>query len=708
MVRENKSFSECTPRQQRNRLQQTFNADLRDVALNVARSRGVDRNPQVNENIIENNPLNNDETRMIQFHPNLEIGRNLNDVAPDLYHQVNLVNPMMEIGNGSSDDESDVQHDSDHSHFSEDDEFDFSNFLVQWSTTHNITQVAVTNLLAGLRDAGHDELPKDARTLLNTPRNTNSNVHPMGSSGSYAHFGLEKALRQLLACVDAREIPDVIEFDIHVDGMNISKSSLGKVWPILGSIVNVPFLDEPFVIGMHHGPSQPENVDEFMRTFSEEYQRLKRTGLVIGERQYGVRLRYVIADTPAKNFLLKFPSHSSRCGRCIQVGRKVLHRCVFLETDSPLRTHQNFRQNVPRQYLDVRSPLEDFLEDLEFQVVIDPMHHLDMGCTLRHVKIFISALDSLNNDELSSLLDRDYESFRPWVPMEFVRKPRPFSQYDKFKATELREILLYTGPVIFSKYISPEAMHHFNMLNLAARLLNDPEEYSNSNGLIRQLLFDYVATMRTLHGDFHIVYNVHNLLHLAEEALRHGTLESFSAYKYENFLGMIRKLIRQGNHVLAQIMNRLNEKTVASIQESRIKSRRKSHIAPGTFVLSPVSHKLDVPAGFSNPRKSLKFSNFTLTCSTPNNCCCLHDGTMVSIRFICENANRERMIVGSKYNDCQSIENYPLDSRRFNICKAETGSPELLAWPINSIKYKVFQMKFQDWYYFFPILHSRS
>ncbi|KAJ8681298.1 hypothetical protein QAD02_017085 [Eretmocerus hayati] len=712
MVRENKSFSDLTPRQQHNRLQQILNADLRNVALNVARYREGEGNlPQGNEHINENIPTNNDDgPRTIEVDPNLEIQFNLNHVAhPEDDHRVDIVNRLVDIGNGNSDDESDDPYDSDNSNINDDKGFNLSNFLIQWSTTHNITQVAVTNLLGGLRDAGHDELPKDARTLLSTPRNTSSNVHQMGSSGSYAHFGLEKALRLLLECVDQVEIPDIIEFDIHVDGMNISKSSNAKVWPILGSIANVPFVDEPFVIGMHHGPKQPENVHEFMRPFSDEYQRLKRTGLVIGGRQIGVTLRYVIADTPAKNLLSVFPSHNSRCGRCIQVGRKVLHRCVFLETDSPLRTHQNFRENVPPQYLNARSPLEDFVEDLERQVLLDPMHQLYMGCTLRHIsKIFVSALKSLENDDLLNSLDRDYESFREWVPMEFVRKPRPLTQVDKFKATELRELLLYTGPVIFSKYVSAEAMHHFNTLNLAARLLNDPEQYANSNALVRQLLSDYVSTMRTLHGDFHIVYNIHNLLHLAEEALRHGTLEGFSAFKYENFLGVMRKMIRQGNHVLAQIMNRLNEKTVAALQASKIKSKRESHIAPGTFVLSRVSHKIHVPVGFTNPRESLKCSNFTLTCSRPNNCCCLHDGTFVSIQFICENANRQKVIVGYKYILCQSIENYPLDSRLFNICRAQTESPELFVLPITSIKYKVFQMKFQDYYYFFPILHSCS
>jgi len=42
-------------------------------------------------------------------------------------------------------------------------------FLRSWSLENNITHVALTKLLKGLRTNGHENLPCDARTLLETP-----------------------------------------------------------------------------------------------------------------------------------------------------------------------------------------------------------------------------------------------------------------------------------------------------------------------------------------------------------------------------------------------------------------------------------------------------------------------------------------------------------------------------------------------------------
>ncbi len=52
---------------------------------------------------------------------------------------------------------------------------------------------------------------------------------------------------------------------------------------------------------------------------------------------------------------------------------------------------------------------------------------------------------------------------------------------------------------------------------------------------------------------------IHSLSHLANDCRVHGSLESFSAYPFESFLGSIKGLIRSGYSELAQIGRRLSE-----------------------------------------------------------------------------------------------------------------------------------------------------
>jgi len=49
-------------------------------------------------------------------------------------------------------------------------EFDLKKNLRKWSIEYSIPHIAVNSLMAIMRSAGHTELPKDARTLLCTPK----------------------------------------------------------------------------------------------------------------------------------------------------------------------------------------------------------------------------------------------------------------------------------------------------------------------------------------------------------------------------------------------------------------------------------------------------------------------------------------------------------------------------------------------------------
>lgn len=55
-----------------------------------------------------------------------------------------------------------------------------------------------------------------------------------------------------------------------------------------------------------------------------------------------------------------------------------------------------------------------------------------------------------------------------------------------------------------------------------------------------------------------MTFNVHGLLHLANDSAKYGPLETFSAWLFESYLGKLKRKLRI-SHPLSQICNRIAE-----------------------------------------------------------------------------------------------------------------------------------------------------
>ena len=56
-----------------------------------------------------------------------------------------------------------------------------------------------------------------------------------------------------------------------------------------------------------------------------------------------------------------------------------------------------------------------------------------------------------------------------------------------------------------------------------------------------------------------VVYNVHNLTHLADDALRHGSLKHISAFPFKNFMRSLLKHIKKPSQPLEPVIRRCAE-----------------------------------------------------------------------------------------------------------------------------------------------------
>ncbi|KAJ8676137.1 hypothetical protein QAD02_011923 [Eretmocerus hayati] len=111
---------------------------------------------------------------------------------------------------------------------------------------------------------------------------------------------------------------------------------------------------------------------------------------------------------------------------------------------------------------------------------------------------------------------------------------------------------------------------------------------------------------------------------------------------------------------------------------SKAKNKKKCLLGPTDFKITNKLKQEILPDGYVNPHKFIKFSKFTLSKSKPDNCCYLEDGSLVSIKFICEKSNTgQEVILFNEFTNLLPIENYPIDSREIGICKTNNLSDDM-------------------------------
>ena len=80
------------------------------------------------------------------------------------------------------------------------------------------------------------------------------------------------------------------------------------------------------------------------------------------------------------------------------------------------------------------------------------------------------------------------------------------------------------------------------------------------HGYAGDLLKLFVKGVAEVYTREDIVYNIHGLLHLADDVGKFGNLENFSSFPFENKLKDVKRLVRKPNFPLQQVARRLSER----------------------------------------------------------------------------------------------------------------------------------------------------
>ena len=453
----------------------------------------------------------------------------------------------------------------------EEENVDLASELNSWHTKHNCnTRESLNDLLCILRKQGH-QLPKDARTVLNTPRTV-----PLVDkcNGQYKYFGIKTGILHSLDHSLSFD-NDAIELCINIDGLPLFKSVKGEFWPILCKFDRF----EPFVVALFFGTGKPFPVEDYCSDFLEELRTLQQDGLTHNEKSYRVKVKCFVCDAPARAFLKCVRGHNSTfgCERCqvqgVWEGRIVYRSGVV----AAARTDQAFADFVYRDHQKVLSPLADAGVLCVSQFSLDYMHLVCLG-TVKRMMCFWQKGPASCRVSARHLkeVSENLEQLQGRMPSEFARQPRSLLDKDRWKATEFRQFLLYTGPIVLKGVLSEEVYNHFMTLSVALSILLESNQEKRTAYLqyARDLLDDFVEMSQHIYGPAFTVYNIHSLTHLYEDVQNFGcSLNDISAFPFENFLYKLKRLVKNRHNPIAQVTKRMKQlESVKTVQTEKFRA----------------------------------------------------------------------------------------------------------------------------------------
>lgn len=594
-----------------------------------------------------------------------------------------------------------------------DDKNSIKHELANWAVKHNIIQNAISDLLKMLN--GHscfkNELPIDARTLMKT--NVSSTVFSFNSvpPGHYYHFGIENGIKNYY---DTSNPDPVIKLVFGIDGLQLTKSSNSVFWPILCYIR--PNNNIVFPIGIFWGNNKPHDSNIFLAEFFKEMKQLILNGIFIKTTNNKLIKKEIVldvfcCDTPAKAFVLKTKYHSGyfSCPRCYTEGIYYKHKVCFPELNCPKRTHDNFKNKDQEEYHvgDSMSILLD-LPNIDIIKVfsIDYMHNLCLGIQRQLLHLW------LNKGPLTvripgfkiNIMSEYLISLKNMVPCDFQRKPRGLNELNRWKATEFRLFLIYTGPIVLKFILDDKCYFNFLCLNVSIFiLLGKHKQYTNQlTNYTKSLINYFIEQFIIIYGKEWMSHNMHCLQHIHEDFINFDSLDNCSAFPFENYMKVLKKFVRKSGQPLQQTVKRYTESIIfntpiiLNIKNSEKYQFKQQHTS------GPMINNCSEPQ-----YKKMIFNKIVI--NTNNNADCFI-GTflfdIVKVVNICTNTSNDHVILGLRYLTKDSFYLKPIDSSMIGIYIVSNLDLQYEMYNINSIKVKYMVLKIKDMSIALPINHT--
>ncbi|XP_065683810.1 uncharacterized protein LOC124813452 isoform X1 [Hydra vulgaris] len=354
---------------------------------------------------------------------------------------------------------------------------------------------------------------------------------------------------------------------------------------------------------------------------------------------------------------------------------------TFPEVNSPLRTNEAFNDMLYEDHHknNIKSPLTQLSIGMVTDFVLDYMHLVCLGVMRKLLQFWVKGpLKTRLSTQQVMKISEHQKLLRSSIPNEFMRKPRSLTELDRWKATEFRLFLLYTGPLVLKYNLHPILFKHFLLFHVAISCLVSSKLCQNMCNFAQKLLTIFVQHSQKLYGPEFITYNVHCLVHLPDDVSRFGALDEISAFPFENYLQSVKKLIPKPSLPLEQVIKRVSEKMLISVSNKDTKNdypmckyeHNNGPICPELFNIIQY--------------KSIKLQSYMFSLTKNKNCVFLNTSKVGILQNIIKK-DLDVYIVVKLFCNTDSFYEYPLDSKLLNTFKVSQVEDKVSIYSINDV-----------------------
>ncbi|CAF4906207.1 unnamed protein product [Rotaria sp. Silwood1] len=477
------------------------------------------------------------------------------------------------------------------------------------------------------------------------------------------------------------ESDDILTLTMSTDGIQPFKSTEKSIWPVTFIINEIKrknrFSFQNLILGgVWPGPAKPKRFEmsAVLETIIVQLKELEKGSYFECRSDAGYVSRFLkvflicaCMDKPAQALVQNLPEPTAKfgCGRCEIRGYTVLssensdHRINCFPIENSL-TQPHLRTNDRYDYLILIKELNDIeveklnrhsldrkgkrqlkqkliknkesehgilgpcvlrqlkYFDVGFSFVSDNLHNVYQGVTRKLLSLWLHA-DYKREDwscynhihQLSSML----QSFR--FPSTTGRRPRSLLKFKKFKASELRMVLLF-GFVIFKKVLKAKYYDHFLKLVVAIHFSEHRTISMVMVDNVKSLLHEFLIEYPKLYTARHNQQVVHSLNHIGQTINDYGPLTSYSTFHFENILGIIMRTIKATRREEIEMIGSLNifRRACLQLHDSTMNIQLKNYIENMMFGRGYYKSSSSAPRTMhsipSNNRISTLFSNENL------------------------------------------------------------------------------------------------